>query len=90
LVKASRPGGRDFSRLVLQSFSLGFQSAAATFLSQVDAAVLSTPLVVVPADELEEVLVQLDRGAGSKIEEDLQWMKSLENDLLVGVLENVL
>ncbi len=49
------------------------------------------PFVVVPADELEEVAVQLDTTCRpSKMLERVLWMKSLETTSSVGVAEDAL
>jgi hypothetical protein len=57
---------------------------------QVDHAVGVAPLVVVPADELEEVLVQLDRRAGVEDRRALVVDEVGRDDLVVGVAEDAL
>src|SRR5688572_7462799 len=59
-------------------------------LQQVDTTVRVTPLVVVPADELEELRVQLHRGArvvdaGARVVDEVA-----RDDLVIGVAEDAL
>ena len=59
--------GRSLRNARLRDCAVGSLQALADFLEQVNGAAAITPLVVVPAHKLEELLVQLDATAGSRI-----------------------
>ncbi len=65
--------------------------AARWYFTRVDAAIAVAPLVVVPADQLEELAVSVrGRCPASMIELCASWMKSLETTSSLGVGEDVL
>src|SRR5581483_4205371 len=59
-------------------------------LQEFDAAVAVAPLVIVPRDELEKPVVELDRRTGVKNRRSLAMDKVAGGDFLVGIFEDAL
>src|SRR5450759_546626 len=83
-------GPRFLLRALVRLRALCFLQLAGDDRNQLDGPVAVAPLVVVPADELEEALVQLDGAAGIVDAGALVVDEVTGNDLVGGVAEDAL